>query len=383
MKEIRLGVVGLGHRGRGMLTLSARGFDYVKPVAVCDKLRRNWFDSETAETREVAFGKDYPDTVFYEDYETMLDEAALDMVIVETGADIHAEFIIKALRRNINVLTDIPVVASLAEAEALWRAAEESTAMISVGANPNEQKFTLFLKDFHKRGLLGNPYCLEAEYIHWVLPTSNEHRILNENGDWRRLLVPIRYCTHSLGPLLTVLDEPLRTVSCVSCLDKAAPNDYGGKAVHYDMQSAQFQTDSGVIVRFLRNGRCRAAIGHHNYRVFGTEGYVERMDRMEKPVIRYNSTKEANNALREISGEFMPPGYENNPTASFSHGGMDYAMLDHVFTALRDGRPAPISLREGLCMTLPGIYAEESSRRGGEVLRIRYPWDADWTAEFD
>ncbi len=44
----------------------------------------------------------------------------------------------------------------------------------------------------------------------------------------------------------------------------------------------------GVIVRFLKNGRCRAKIGHHNYRVFGTEGYMERIDRFEKPVIRYN-----------------------------------------------------------------------------------------------
>ena len=381
MKEIRMGVVGLGHRGRGILQLTAKGFDYVKPVAVCDILRRNWFGTEDALTPENGFGKDYPDTVFYSDYDTMLDEANLDIVVVETGADIHAAFIIKALERNINVLTDIPVVASLKEAEELWRAAERSTAMISVGANPNEQKLTLFLRDFHQRGLLGTPYCLEAEYIHWVLPTTNEHRILNENGDWRKLLTPIRYCTHSLGPLLTVLDEPLRTVSCFSCLDKADPDDYGGKAVHYDMQCAQFQTESGVIVRFQRNGRCRAQIGHHNYRVFGTEGYVERIDRFGKPVIRYNSTKEENNALREMSGEFMPPGYENNPTASFSHGGMDYAMLDHVYTALRDGLPAPISLKAGLEMTLPGIYAEESSRRGGEIVRIRYPWDEDWTTE--
>ena len=47
----------------------------------------------------------------------MLEEAALDVVIVETGADIHAEFCCKALAKNINVLSDIPVVASLEEAE--------------------------------------------------------------------------------------------------------------------------------------------------------------------------------------------------------------------------------------------------------------------------
>ncbi len=381
MKEIRLGVVGLGHRGRAILMLTQAGFPYVKIVAVCDKFRRNWFDSETAETRNIAFGKDYPDTAFYSDYATMLDEANLDLVIVETGADVHAKFIEMALERNINVMTDIPVVASLKEAEDLWRAAERSTAMITVGANPNEQKFTVFLKDFYRRGLLGEPFAMEAEYIHWWLPGSPVERILNENGDWRKTLSPIRYCTHSLGPLLTILDEPLRKVSCFSCCGRSPVDDYQ-KVGKEDMQSAQFQTDSGVIVRFQRNGRCRAAIGHHNYRVFGTEGYAERIDRFNKPVIRYNTTKEENNALREMSGEFMPPGYENNPTASKFHGGMDYVMLLHVYTALLEGGPAPISLKEGLEMTIPGIYAEESARRGGEIMRIRYPWDPDWTGDF-
>jgi len=28
-----------------------------------------------------------------------------------------------------------------------------------------------------------------------------------------------------------------------------------------------------------------------------------------------------------------------------------------------------------LRMTLPGLYALESAKRGGEVMTIRYPWD--------
>ena len=37
----------------------------------------------------------------------MLENGNLDAIIVETGADIHAEFCIKALERDINVLSDI------------------------------------------------------------------------------------------------------------------------------------------------------------------------------------------------------------------------------------------------------------------------------------
>ena len=364
--NIRVGVVGLGHRGRLMFKLAADSFDFVVPAAACDIKPINWYEKQWL--MEEAMAITFPDTEFYENYDEMLEKANLDVIIVETGADIHAEFCAKALRKNINVLTDIPVVANLQEADLLWKAAEESSAMISVGANPNEQKFTVMLQEAYEKGLLGKPYCMEAEYIHWSFPKSDESVHLNENGDWRRLLTPIRYCTHSLGPLLTVVDEEIRYVSCFGTGGHAEDSKKD------DMNCANFKTESGVVIRLMRNGRCRANIGHHNYRVFGTEGYIERIERAEKPVIRYNYTKEDDNELKEISGEYMPPAYADNEKA-VGHGGMDYALLDHFFDALRTGKPAPISLKAGLEMTIPGIYAEESAKRNGEVLKIEYPWD--------
>ncbi|MBP3606536.1 MAG: Gfo/Idh/MocA family oxidoreductase [Clostridia bacterium] len=379
MKKLRIGVVGLGHRGRAMFRLAGDKFDYVEPAAACDLFAHNFYEQQWRCDKSIA--EAYPDCVFYEKYDDMLEKAALDAVIVETGADVHADFCIKALEKNISVLTDIPVVASLDEADRLWKAAQKSTAMISVGANPNEQKFTVMLKEFYKNGYLGEPYCMEAEYIHWSRPGSTERVKLNENGNWRKLLCPIRYCTHSLGPLLAVLKEDLRLVCCMGTGQHGPREDYEEGIVKDDMSCAQFQTESGVVVRLLRNGRCRANIGHHNYRVFGTQGYIERIERNEKPVIRYNSDLD-NPELREIGGEFMPPAYANNPDA-IGHGGMDYAMMDKFLRALRDGTEAPISLREGLAMTLPGIYAEESSKRGGALMKMYYPWDKEWKTVFD
>ncbi len=374
MEKIRVGVVGLGHRGRELLKLSAE-FETVQIVASCDILPRNWYEKQWLSDAPLA--EMFPATTFYESYDEMLDNAGLDVVIVETGADIHAEFCIKALEKNINVLSDIPNVASLKEAEALWKASQNKDVIISTGANPNYQKFTFLLNDFYKKGLLGNPYCMEAEYIHWSLPGSVERRELNVNGDWRKLLIPIRYCTHSLGPLLSILDEPLRKCSCFGT---GYHSDEPAEIKKDDMMCAQFQTDSGVVVRLMRNGRCRAQVQHHNYRVFGTEGYMERMERMGKAVIRYNSMRSLETGMKEIGGEYMPPAYAGNPKA-VGHGGMDYAMLDYFYKAIINGTGAPISLKQGLEMTLPGIYAEESAKRGGEVIRMRYPWDEDWTTE--
>jgi len=379
MKQLRVSVVGLGHRGRQMAKLAAE-FDYVTLAAVCDIRPHNWYETQWLSSMPLA--EMFPHTAFYEDYDRMLTEEKPDAVIVETGADIHAEFCIKALAHNIHVLTDIPSVANLKEAEAVWQASLKSSGKIFTGANPNYQKFTVLLNEFYRKGLLGKPYCMEAEYIHWGLPNSEERIHLRENGNWRTRLSPIRYCTHSLGPLLTLLDEELRKVSCFGTGRHAPKSEYADYGPDIsDMMCANFQTPSGVVVRLMRNKRCRADIGHHSYRVFGTEGYMERIERNDKPVIRYNSTKELDTSLKEISGELMPPAYANNPKAT-GHGGVDYAMLDNFFMAIGEGKGSPVTLKEGLAMTLPGIYADESARRGGEVIPIRYPWDDDWTAEF-
>jgi hypothetical protein len=69
----------------------------------------------------------------------------------------------------------------------------------------------------------------------------------------------------------------------------------------------------------------------------------------------------------------MRPEYANREHTT-SHGGADYALLDRFFDAARKGGSAPIDLRQALRMTLPGIYAAQSARRGGELTEIRYPW---------
>lgn len=377
MKKIRLGVVGLGGRGRSMVKIAMNNFDCVELVAGCDIRPKNWF--ETQRYFEKPFSEIYPNAKFYEDYEEMLDKEKLDAVLVETDGDFHAKFCAMALERNINVMSDIPCVDSLEEAEMLWKASEASSAMMMVGANLNEQRFVTFLKDFYKKGLLGKPYYLEAEYIHTILYNSNEFKSLYEtNGDWRKRMASIRYCTHSLGPILSILEEELCQVTCLGT-GLHTPESFKD-----EMMSAQAQTKSGIIVKFMRNGRCRSFIGHHNYRVFGTEGYIERIDRMGKPVIRYNSMNELDTSLKEIDGSFLPPRYDHNEKIRTSgHGGMDYALWDDFFDAIINKKPAPISLKEGLAMTLPGIYAAESAARNGKMMRIKYPWNSDWSLDME
>ena len=77
-----------------------------------------------------------------------------------------------------------------------------------------------------------------------------------------------------------------------------------------------------------------------------------------------------------LPSEFIRPEHADNAKAT-GHGGADYALFEAFFKAIREKGPSPISLREGLRMTLPGIYAAESARRGGELMKIVYPWNKE------
>ena len=58
------------------------------------------------------------------------------------------------------------------------------------------------------------------------------------------------------------------------------------------------------------------------------------------------------------------------------HGPIDYAMLSDFVDAIAARRPCAFDLRAALAMTLPGLYALESAKRGGEKVTIDYPWNA-------
>lgn len=375
-KKVRFAVVGLGHRGRYMARLAADKFPFTEFVAACDIDPVLWSETQWHQTEPLK--NIYPEVKFYTDYEKMLEENALDFVLVETGADVHAEFCIKALNKNINVFSDIPSVANLAEAKKLWDAECASTAKLMTGATTNEWGFIYAMVDLYNKGLLGEPYYMEAEYIHAM---NNPKSPILAHSPWRKVLPPIKYCTHSLGPLLRIVKEDLRYVICLGTgvhIDKEAKRD--------DMQSALFQTESGVTIRILRNGTCRAYIGHHSYRVFGTKGYFERIaERGKTPeVVRFQSDEfYGAKELTELQVDMMANEYKGNSSAG-GHGGADYGLFDHMFKAYLEGAEKfPISLRDGLCMTLPGIYAAKSAELKGAKLTIHYPWEEEFTADIE
>ncbi len=358
MAPFRLGVVGLGHRGIHMFELATTAFpETLQGVAICDN---------NEEILKATVEK-FPNATPYNDFYEMLDKAELDVLLVETPAHCHAAFCVEGRKRGLFVFGEIPCVATLEEADALWLAdANAPKGFFMTGANPNEWGFVEALYSYYKQGLLGKPYYMEAEYIH-------DCRYLWASTPWRRTMYPITYCTHSLGPLLRITDEDLRQVSC---MDTGAWVE-GGENEH-DLMTAHFHAPSGLVVRFTASFINNAGCGHHSYRVYGTEGYFERLSSrgQQKPITTFNSKKLYGfDKSSIISIEEQRPEFEARSKNFGGHGGADFVLWYKFAQALKENGPAPISLKAGLRMTIPGIFARESAKQGGKLVDITYPWD--------
>ena len=164
---IRVGIAGACRRGGSFAAgLRAAGF---RVTAVCD------VDAEGLPAAAARIGARQQ----YLDYERMLDEAEIDAVVIGTPMQYHAPMAIAALERGIHVLSEVPAAVSRDECRALVRASKASTAAYMMAENYLYRKDNVLVAELVRRGLFGQVYYAEGEYVH-------ELKELNEDTPWRR-----------------------------------------------------------------------------------------------------------------------------------------------------------------------------------------------------
>ena len=126
---IGLGVIGDVH----LEVLRAQGKNI---VAVCD-------------INESKFSK-CQEALHYTDYKKMIDEVMPDVVHICTPHYLHAEMIIYALNKNVNVLAEKPLCISFEEIDAILEAEKNSKAILGVSLQTRYTPASQYVKDFLK-----------------------------------------------------------------------------------------------------------------------------------------------------------------------------------------------------------------------------------------
>lgn len=342
---LNVGVVGL-RRGRGLLNVF-HNHASCRISAVCDL--------DAARVAQVRGALD--GVAACADYDRLLDTKP-DAVVLATPAPMHAAQAIQALEAGVHVLCEVPAAWSLEEAEAVVSAARRSDRVYMMAENMNFYHYVRAWKQRVQAGDIGEVFYAEAEYIHDCRSLMAD---ASGRPTWRALMPPIYYCTHSLGPLLDILDD-----RCVSAVGMSTGCHTAPETGVTDMEVGLFRTAKGRVLKVLCGFSLAREPAMHWQVFYGTKGTIENR---RAPGDEAKLFREGDAALAPTPAPASDPDAPPEATAG-GHGTSEFYMVDGFVQAVLKGTAAPIDVYRSVDFSVPGLCAHRSAEQGGTPVDV-------------
>lgn len=373
MKDTKVGIVGVVNRGSSFLGPVSSHPD-AAVTALCDLDEQKL--GQKADEQD-ASGHGRPQ--IFTDFETMLEGSGIDAVVIATPMQLHVPMAIAALQRGIHVLSEVPAAVSVDECRALVRAAAESSATYAMAENCCYLKSNLLVREIVKRGLFGQLYFGEGEYLH-------ELKGYNEITTWRRRwqtgVNGNTYPSHSLGPVLQWMGERITSVCCA------------GSGHHYtDSQGRYYEQEDTTVTLCRTSGGGLVALRldmlsnrPHNMSYWSLQGTTGCFETSRLPTdtakIWLASRPECDQftwiELDALEEEFLPEKWrcQSDEALASGHGGSDWVQSYEWIDAITAGRQPEIGVHEAMDMSLPGLMSTESIESGSVWITV--PDSREW-----
>lgn len=307
----------------------------------------------------------------FTEYEPFLD-SGINAVVIGTPMPFHTPQATAALQRGIHVLSEVPAVVDLTQAWELAEAARSSSAVYMMAENYCYIRFVAVIREMVAQGLFGDVYYGEGEYLH-------ELKELNEITRWRRIwqtgIDGVTYGTHSLGPVLSWIQDRVVTVTG------------SGSGHHYrDPRGDEYENQDSCSMdcKLSRGGQVRVRVDMLSnrphmmtyYSLQGTKGCFEAarsdMDTAKVWLADKSSNPNQWQPLSTYEDEFKPANWRKweAEAARAGHGGGDFIQVMELLAAIRGEAPSPIDAFTALDYSVPGLVSQESVLRGSAPLPV-------------
>ena len=370
LERLNVGVAGAAGRG-GSFRAAFDAHPTARLHAVCD-LREDMLDAAAEKLGA---------SETYTDYEEMLERSELDAVVIGTPMQFHAPQAIAALESGVHVLSEVTAAVSVDECRSLVAAATATPAIYMMAENFTYMKPNVLVKELVRRGLFGEVYYAEGEYVH-------ELKGLNERTTWRRKwqtgIDGVTYGTHSLGPILQWMEGDRVARVCCEGSGHHYVDPRGNRYENQDSCVMLCKTARGGLVKIRVDMLSERPHSMANYTLQGTTGcYESARAKGEANRIWLADLCEDGNSwmdLSELEEEYMPEMWRNpsDDALKAGHGGGDYFEILDFVNAIVGTAPCPIGIHDAMDMTLPGLISQASIFRGGDWLDV--PDSRAWVA---
>lgn len=358
IKKLRIGVFG-GARGATMINVLLHHPE-AELVAVCDK-HRPLLDSALREAEKANIHIEV-----FEKFEDFI-EYPMDAVVLANYANEHGVYAIKCLNKGLHVLSEVLPCETMAQAVELAETVERTGLVYAYAENYCYRQDAFEMWQRYQENAIGEVQYAEGEYVHdcaniWPLITYGERY------HWRNIEWCTFYCTHSLGPLITITG--LRPKSVVGF--EVKPDEKQKELGLYRGAGVIIATmENGAVFRSL-NGWLKREPGTTIYTLYGRKGMMEASKGEGMPT--FSMYQEGD---RLCHGEWKH--YEpENPIAAEAakkfpgHGGSDFFPTHFFIEKIlghEDGKWS-IDVYQALDMSIPGILAYYSILDGNNSINV-------------
>ena len=401
MKDrIKLGIIGLGGRGLGMLKnpiipMREEGIDV---VAVCDLLSDR-VDKSVNTLLESGAEKPFAST----DYNEVLALKELDAVYISASWEAHVEIAVAAMKAGKYVGLEVGGAYSLDDCYKLVHTYEETGTGFMFMENCCYGKRELMMLNMVRQGIFGEVVHCNGAYCHDL---RNEVITGLENRHYRLRNYIYRNCenypTHEIGPIAKILDinngNRFLTLSSFASASKGMHSyavktkgeDHPLSKINFaqsDVVTTVIKCAGGQTVRItLETGLPRAY--SRGFEVHGTNAvYLEDNDSLfidgneEHAKCEWNSKLIWGNA-ENYEEQYNHPLWKNGVAADV-HGGIDHITLQAFLNAVKTNSHAPIDVYDAATYMAICVLSEESIAKGGAPVAFPDFTAGRWTERTD
>ena len=382
METLRIGVIGLGQRGHGILRHILAPMPGIRITHVCDLYPDRaedgvkWVIEDQGHTPKCST-----------DYRRVIEDPEVDVVIINSAWENHISATIEAMRAGKYVGCEVGGAYSLDDCWALIRAYEETGRHVMMMENCCFGRWELMVMNMVKQGLFGKIVACEGGYHHDL---RDEVLFGEENRHYRLRNYKNRCCenypTHELGPIAKLLNinRGNRMVSLVSVASGAwGLNEYARSHEKVNPDLREYRFAQGDIVK--TNIKCAGGElitltldttlpRHYNrgFLVRGTKGSYSEWTR----TVFLDSLGERGNESWNNRGAYLEK-YEHPIWRRYSkegiqggHDGMDWLEYEAFFDSIRRGDVPPIDTYDMAAWMAITPLSEASIVQGGAPMDI-------------